>query len=180
MSKAEIQQRTESYKKHTNNIFCFWDKNKQLPYTYAPIDITQTTEEQNINFEKLIFEYFNVYYNDFRYNALCKSRFERSRISVAIVDYCVDVKRGRWVELEPTLIKDNVIAINYISTVVKGRMLEYEEILENKISTKKIYEYARATKQKMPEKFHNIMLAYNLANNRHAKGYFNYLRQIND
>ena len=59
-------------------------------------------------------------------------------------------------------------------------MLEYEEILENKISTKKIYEYARATKQKMPEKFHNIMLAYNLANNRHAKGYFNYLRQIND
>lgn len=174
MSKAEIQQRRSSYQEHVGKILCFWNNSKELilknnKYEFV---ITKTTEKQNINFEKLIFEYFNIYYADFRYNAFCKPKYERSKISCAIVEYCLDVKKNRWLELEPILIKDDIFAIDYISQIIKDRMLEYEEILEKKPSTKKILAYARATNKKMPEKFHNIMIAHGISNNRHAMRYF--------
>lgn len=174
------RQRKIQYDNLAYNITSFWTNNKELILknnTYA-FHITNVTPEQKINFENLIFEYFNNYHSNFRCNAFCKSKYERSRISVPIVEYCEDV-RGRWIELEPNLIKDYVFAVDYISSVVKDRVLEYEDILETKGSVKHILSYSKAINKKLPEKLHNIMIAHAIAGSRYAKTYFNLLEKKN-
>lgn len=175
---AQSKQRAEEYKDHVKKIHESLQKilygEPDLPH----YDHILNTEEI-INFKKLIMEYFQNYHSNHLYNHVVKSKYERSRISNCITTYCLKIKQ-RWLELEPLIITDDVFAIDYISKITQERMLEYEAILEKKLSPKKISSYLKATRRILPDKFHNVMLAYRLTNNRHAKTYFDVLSKIND
>lgn len=47
----------------------------------------------------------------------------------SVVDYCINVKRERWLEVEPWIIEDGWTSIPYATHVIKGRWLECEEQL---------------------------------------------------
>ena len=174
MTKAEIKQRAKNYHDHATKILYFWNGCLIYDFVYK-LEINKIAKEEIDSFENLVCEYFATYYSDFKYNCFTKSKFERAKISNVVVNYCVYVKSSRWKELESYIINDNVFVIDYIKNVIKNRLVEYEEILRKKNSPKKLYEYAKAIKQKLPEEFHNVMIAYSTAGNKHA---LNYLRNI--
>lgn len=176
MSRSENLKRANQYHEHATKILFSWNGFLAESTFVDGSDFkkpTEITQEQIEEFENLVFTYFKDYYSNYKFNAFTKSRYERSKIGMVIVNYCLNIKKGRWKEIEPYLINDNLFVIDYVSHIIKGRMPEYEEILEaeKNISAKRIYAYSIACKSKVPEKLHNIMLAYAITGNRYAKNY---------
>lgn len=151
------------YDRHYHEIIHCFDKNLFFSEFIKP--------EQKIKFEKLIIEYFEQYH---LYSIKNTSRLERSNISGYISNYCQFVKKGRWKEIEHFIIHDKIFAHDYIKFVVKGRLVEYEtQILNNTNSPRRLWSYAVKINQKLPEEFHNKMLAYSLGGNGYSIKYLN-------
>lgn len=107
------------------------------------------------------------------------SRRTKSIINNIIVEYVESHKKQDWPELQPYLLMDYKLAISYTRIIIKQKWPQLEKKLSENYSTRLIYSYFNATKQKLSEDLHNAMIAKAIQGNSYAIKYIKNLEKIN-